>query len=133
LKNVTRLDTRYNNYRALFRDYLRVPVASIRHIVDEICSLGNTIEPERCLEVLRVLSSFLAEGSTLNVYELQRLRSTQTFPVVQVGAEPLLQNTGPRITLRALNDTNWYIPDKTTLRIAFETRVELLTFSVLDI
>lgn len=130
LRNVTRLDTRFSDCRALFHDCLGVPAASIRHVVDEICLLRDATEENHCWELLKLLSSFFADGATLSASELQRLKATRIFPISRVGADSSVQNAGTTTDLRAVNDTSWYIPDNTILSAAFETRVDLLAFKV---
>lgn len=127
LKHVTRLITRYSDCQTLFRHHLGIRSASIKHVADELCSLHKEIDGDiarRCEELLLVLKRCLSSENEFTTQHFLRIRHARIFPVLEIGKEE------SQAVLRALQDGDWYIPDKMTLETDFRNRVNLLAFSI---
>jgi len=130
LTQVIRLESSYSDCKNLFSDFLGVKSAGIRHVVEEFCSLSRGAwvdQADRFEELLTLLHGYLAKGLTLDVSETRSMNTARAFPVMKPGN---LSHESATIVLRSLDDNDWYIPDKTTLELAFRGRVNLLKLSV---
>ncbi|KAH6867174.1 hypothetical protein B0T10DRAFT_611919 [Thelonectria olida] len=133
VRHVIKLATRYADCQTLFCHRLNVKNASIRHVADELCALhGGSPEGivQRCEELLMILKRYLSSESEFTAQHFLRIRHARVFPVLEVGAGERSQLPAPRIVLRALQDADWYIPDRITLETTFRGRVNLLGFSL---
>ena len=101
--------------------------AGVSHVVDELCSLGLQEAPERWEGLLKLLDSHLTGRHGLDIASQRMLKSARIFPVLQADGA---SSTPQSVTLRALNEDGWYIPDRTTLESAFRGRVDILKISV---
>lgn len=130
LKHVTRLITRYGDCQTLFFYCLGIQSASIKHVADELCSFqegSNEDIAQRCEELLLILERYLSQETEFTAHHFLRIRHARVFPVSEAGKEP------QAVVLRALQDNDWYIPDKMTLEMDFRNKVNLLAFSVRSI
>ncbi|KAK2686428.1 hypothetical protein QWA68_014817 [Fusarium oxysporum] len=130
LKHVTRLITRYGDCQTLFFYCLGIQSASIKHVADELCSFQegrNEDIAQRCEELLLILERYLSQETEFTAHHFLRIRHARVFPVSEAGKEP------QAVVLRALQDDDWYIPDKMTLEMDFRNKVNLLAFSVRSI
>ncbi|KAK6842238.1 hypothetical protein PG987_003098 [Apiospora arundinis] len=125
LQDVVKLGSRYRDCKVLFCDCLGVRAASTQHVVNEMPAFYTGFEKpvERCLTMLFLLDKFLSKGEKLEEHHKRQLREVSIFPVVKSGEGICVP------TWRALDEENWYIPDKSTLAGAFRGKVDLLSIS----
>ncbi|KAH7139701.1 hypothetical protein B0J13DRAFT_504973 [Dactylonectria estremocensis] len=130
LKHVIKLANRYSDCQTLFCSRLEVKNASIKHVADELCALHEgSLEGivQRCEELLMILKRHLSPESEFTAHQFLRVRHAKVFPVLEVGG--FSQPPEPRVVLRALQDADWYIPDRIAFEITFRGKVNMLGFS----
>ena len=130
LKQVMRLKSLYNDCRILFRQYLGVKVADVRHVVDELCSLANETcakPTSRFEELFTLLDQSSSHGAKITDEQVTKIRAAPCFPLIVAGQT---SREAADIELRSVEDGDWYIPDKTPLQAVFYPKVDLLSLSV---
>lgn len=128
LKQVTKLQRRFEDCKHLFCKVLSVEDFSIQHVVSELCSVsdGPGAPAKRSEELLQLLNRMLAKGGQLHDDDLERISDEAIFPVLLAKGAPEARRSS---VFRSLIDEDWYFPDKTTLRRAFEGKVDIADLS----
>lgn len=124
LKRITSLKKCYSDCKTLFCELLGVTSATTIHVVNEFCSISDEASQAlpRFEELFSLLQRFHSDKSELDVKQIKRVRGARVFPI--------LEGRSASITLRSVDDGNWYIPDKATLGSAFIGKVDMLSVPV---
>ncbi|EMC91365.1 hypothetical protein BAUCODRAFT_152628 [Baudoinia panamericana UAMH 10762] len=120
LPRLVALADHYRNLTGLFVETLGVKDADASDVVDELCSLSGDIKQAGAVkDLLRLLSSNFVRHDSFKADVLDRLKYSTVKVMPVVSAQQCVE-------MRSVNDTTWFIADRSQLRKVFSGSIALL-------